>query len=56
MTSPLLLTMGDAAGIGPEIVLRAFLQGQAAGPWWWAIRQCCSALPGCCSRRGCRWR
>ena len=28
---PLLLTMGDAAGIGPEIVLRAFLQGQAAG-------------------------
>jgi 4-hydroxythreonine-4-phosphate dehydrogenase len=28
---PLLLTMGDAAGIGPEIVLRAFLQGRAAG-------------------------
>jgi 4-hydroxythreonine-4-phosphate dehydrogenase len=28
---PLLLTMGDAAGIGPEIVLRAFVQGQAQG-------------------------
>ena len=28
---PLLLTMGDAVGIGPEIVLRAFVQGQAAG-------------------------
>ncbi len=31
MLKPLLLTMGDAAGIGPEIVLRAFAQGQAAG-------------------------
>ena len=30
-TLPLLLTMGDAAGIGPEILLRAFLQGQADG-------------------------
>jgi 4-hydroxythreonine-4-phosphate dehydrogenase len=29
--APLLVTMGDAAGIGPEIVLRAFQQGQAAG-------------------------
>ena len=28
---PLLLTMGDAAGIGPEIVLRAFAQGRAEG-------------------------
>ncbi len=28
---PLLLTMGDAVGIGPEIVLRAFVQGQAQG-------------------------
>ena len=28
-TAPLLITMGDAAGIGPEIVLRAFLQGRA---------------------------
>ncbi|MEN9630169.1 MAG: hypothetical protein RJA10_3397 [Pseudomonadota bacterium] len=28
---PLLLTMGDAAGIGPEILLRAFLQGRAEG-------------------------
>jgi len=28
-TGPLLITMGDAAGIGPEIVLRAFLQGRA---------------------------
>lgn len=28
---PLLLTMGDAAGIGPEILLRAFLQGRADG-------------------------
>jgi 4-hydroxythreonine-4-phosphate dehydrogenase len=28
---PLLLTMGDAVGIGPEIVLRAFVQGRAAG-------------------------
>lgn len=27
----LLVTMGDAAGIGPEIVLRAFQQGQAEG-------------------------
>ncbi|HET9822266.1 MAG TPA: 4-hydroxythreonine-4-phosphate dehydrogenase PdxA [Burkholderiaceae bacterium] len=31
MTRPLLVTMGDAAGIGPEIVLRAFTQGAAAG-------------------------
>ncbi|MFT3817091.1 MAG: 4-hydroxythreonine-4-phosphate dehydrogenase PdxA [Rubrivivax sp.] len=30
-TAPLLLTMGDAAGIGPEIVLRAFAQGRAEG-------------------------
>ena len=29
-TKPLLLTMGDAAGIGPEIIVRAFLQGDAA--------------------------
>jgi 4-hydroxythreonine-4-phosphate dehydrogenase len=28
---PILLTMGDAAGIGPEIILRAFAQGRAAG-------------------------
>ena len=31
MTLPLLITMGDAAGIGPEIVLRAFAQRQAEG-------------------------
>jgi 4-hydroxythreonine-4-phosphate dehydrogenase len=29
--APLLITMGDAAGIGPEIVLRAFAQGHGAG-------------------------
>lgn len=29
--APLLVTMGDAAGIGPEIVVRAFVRGQAAG-------------------------
>ena len=28
---PLLLTMGDAAGIGPEILVGAFLRGEAAG-------------------------
>jgi 4-hydroxythreonine-4-phosphate dehydrogenase len=28
---PLLLTMGDAAGIGPEIIVRAFEQGALAG-------------------------
>lgn len=28
---PLLLTMGDAAGIGPEIVLKAFAAGRATG-------------------------
>ncbi len=28
---PLLVTMGDAAGIGPEIIVRAFAAGQAAG-------------------------
>ncbi len=28
---PLLITMGDAAGIGPEIVVRAFASGQAEG-------------------------
>ena len=31
MTGPLLVTMGDAVGIGPEIVVRAFAQGEAAG-------------------------
>ena len=31
MPLPLLITMGDAVGIGPEIVLRAFRQGAAAG-------------------------
>jgi 4-hydroxythreonine-4-phosphate dehydrogenase len=30
-TAPVLLTMGDAAGIGPESVVRAFAAGQAAG-------------------------
>ncbi len=30
-TSPLLITMGDAAGIGPEIIVRAFSAGHAAG-------------------------
>ena len=30
MMRPLLLTMGDAAGIGPEIVLQAFRQGRAS--------------------------
>ncbi len=30
-TLPLLVTMGDAVGIGPEIVVRAFLQGGAGG-------------------------
>jgi len=29
--SPLLLTMGDAAGIGPEIIVRAFDTGAASG-------------------------
>lgn len=29
--APLLLTMGDAVGIGPEIVLRAFRAGRAGG-------------------------
>jgi len=29
MTKPILITMGDAAGIGPEIVARAFVQGEA---------------------------
>ncbi|MDP2006716.1 MAG: 4-hydroxythreonine-4-phosphate dehydrogenase PdxA [Rubrivivax sp.] len=28
---PLLATMGDAAGIGPEIIVRAFLQGDLTG-------------------------
>ena len=28
---PLLLTMGDVAGIGPEILVRAFVSGQAQG-------------------------
>jgi len=28
---PLLVTMGDAAGIGPEIVVRAFVEGAAKG-------------------------
>jgi 4-hydroxythreonine-4-phosphate dehydrogenase len=28
---PLLVTMGDAAGIGPEIIVRAFNEGQLAG-------------------------
>jgi len=28
---PLLLTMGDAVGIGPEILVAAFLRGEAAG-------------------------
>ncbi len=27
---PLLVTMGDAAGIGPEIIVRAFSQGELA--------------------------
>ena len=31
MSGPLLLTMGDACGIGPEIVARAFVRGAAAG-------------------------
>lgn len=31
MAPPLLLTMGDAAGIGPEIIVRAHLAGNAAG-------------------------
>jgi 4-hydroxythreonine-4-phosphate dehydrogenase len=31
MKAPLLITMGDAAGIGPEIVVRAFAQGSAHG-------------------------
>ena len=31
MPAPLLLTMGDAAGIGPEIVVRAFREGRAEG-------------------------
>jgi 4-hydroxythreonine-4-phosphate dehydrogenase len=31
MTRPLLLTMGDPVGIGPEIIVRAFEQGEAEG-------------------------
>jgi 4-hydroxythreonine-4-phosphate dehydrogenase len=31
MSAPLLLTMGDACGIGPEIVARAFVRGTAGG-------------------------
>jgi 4-hydroxythreonine-4-phosphate dehydrogenase len=30
-TRPILLTMGDACGIGPEIIVRAFERGAAAG-------------------------
>ena len=29
--APILITMGDALGIGPEIVARAFQRGAAAG-------------------------
>ena len=28
---PLLITMGDAAGIGPEVIVRACVGGDAAG-------------------------
>ncbi|MFY9511866.1 MAG: 4-hydroxythreonine-4-phosphate dehydrogenase PdxA, partial [Rubrivivax sp.] len=28
MTAPLLVTMGDAAGIGPEIIVKAFTAGE----------------------------
>jgi 4-hydroxythreonine-4-phosphate dehydrogenase len=31
VAAPLLLTMGDPCGIGPEIVVRAFMSGAAAG-------------------------
>ena len=31
LVAPLLLTQGDAVGIGPEIIAKAFLMGQAAG-------------------------
>ena len=31
MTAPLLITMGDAAGIGPEIIVAAFAAAQAPG-------------------------
>jgi 4-hydroxythreonine-4-phosphate dehydrogenase len=31
LARPLLLTMGDAAGIGPEVIVRAFAAGQAEG-------------------------
>ena len=31
MTAPLLITMGDPVGIGPEIIARAFVQGAGEG-------------------------
>ena len=49
-TGPLMVTMGDAAGIGPEIILRAYRQGDLAGCVVLAdpavLRRAARVLPG----------
>jgi hypothetical protein len=46
MNKPLLITMGDAAGIGPEIIAKAFRDAPAemAGCAWWVMWRRCDAI------------
>ncbi len=58
-SKPLLLTMGDACGIGPEIIVKAFAEGEAEGCVVIAepqvLRRAVQLL-GQARERRCRWR
>ena len=41
---PLAITMGDAAGIGPEIIAKAFLHSPQATRGWWVFHCACGEL------------
>jgi 4-hydroxythreonine-4-phosphate dehydrogenase len=49
---PLLVTMGDAAGIGPEIIARRRSAASCTTPWCSATWPCCAGLRPCAAASG----
>ncbi|SQC41331.1 4-hydroxythreonine-4-phosphate dehydrogenase [Klebsiella pneumoniae] len=43
MSKMIAVTMGDPAGIGPEIIIKSLAEGALSGApwWWWAARRRC---------------
>ncbi len=46
MNNIIAVTMGDPAGIGPEIIIKSLSEAGLAGArwWWWAVCARCDVL------------